>query len=401
MDTAVKPKLKQCELPGCTNEFEPHATGTCREKRFCCRAHLSRWHILETSRQRAEEREAQKKTTVPLPCARDDCQNTFIPKRFHADGTPAQEFCSRRCKEIVENLRRRKDSREKPMPPMEEEPPAAGSAPTEDLISEVQSRGFFVTKKPQRIGEHFKVDMSMFEGNTVRFAVISDTHLCSKQQQLSHLRSFYRMCSEREIGLVLHCGDIGEGNGKVYSGQIFDIFVHGADAQRDYIVEHYPREPGITTHFILGNHDYSFYRGGGFDIGEAIADKRVDMKYLGIDDAYVQVAKNVQVNLHHPDGGTAYALSYNAQKKVEAYPPELKPRLAFYGHYHRTVWLPSYRNCDTFLAACFQSQTNFLKRKKIFPIIGGWIIEAVVNKDGLARIVPEFVRFYVPNEDDY
>jgi predicted phosphodiesterase len=390
--------LKECELDGCQGRFEPKQTGTQREKRFCSKSHQEKWHVQEASRQRAE---AKKVPGKQYKCAREGCSNLFTPDRFHADGTPIQVYCGRRCKEIADNERQRQDRAKMPEPERQPETPPATAAPTDDLIAEMHRRGFFVTKQPQKSGERFTVDLSMFEGDKIIFGVVSDSHLCSKQQQLSHLRSFYKLCSQREIDTILHAGDLCEGDGAQHKGQGYDLFVHGMDEQTEYVAEVYPEEPGITTHFILGSHDNSFWKSAGYDIGKAVAKYRSDMKYLGFFDAYVDIAPNVDVNLHHPDGGTAYALSYNAQKKVEAYPPELKPRIAIFGHYHRTMWMPAYRNCDTFLTPCFQSQTKFLKEKKIYPIIGGWIIEATCNENGLANIKPECIRFYVPVTDDY
>jgi len=381
----------ECALDGCTNTFEPKGGGK-TAKLFCCRAHQHKWHTKQVSIQLE-----QQKPTAKYPCARPGCDNSFIPNRFRPDGTPIQKYCCRRCKEIVDNAQVREGRLENPLA----QAPPATAAPTAELIAEMHKRGYFVTKQPQKTGERFKVDLSMLKGDVVKFGVVSDSHMCSKQQQLTHLTSFYRLCSQLEIDTILHAGDLCEGDGKQHKGQGFDLFVHGTDEQRDYIAEYYPMEPGIKTYFILGSHDNSFWKSAGYDIGSAVAEKRDDMKYLGFFDAYIDIAPNVDVNLHHPGGGTAYALSYNAQKKVEAYPPELKPRIAIYGHYHRVLWMPAYRNVDTFLTPCFQAQTKFLKEHKIYPVIGGWIIEATVNENGLANIKPECIRFYVPVENDY
>ena len=76
------------------------------------------------------------------------------------------------------------------------------------------------------MGEHFTADLTLFRGDTVRFAVVSDTHICSRQQQMSHLHSFYRLCSEREIDTVFNPGDLSEGNGKVYTFAVYHTAFH-------------------------------------------------------------------------------------------------------------------------------------------------------------------------------
>lgn len=378
----------------CTKPFTPEKWN----QKTCCGAHANE----------LERRKHREKTTAKVEekhserfCIIEECRKPFKPRNN------GHLCCSTECSDLRKNrmaMQKRAEKRgvyASDVGSMAAPGVVIDKTETDDLISEMHKRGFFVTKAPVESGARFEVDLTMFEGDVVRFGVMSDTHLCSKQQQLSHLRSFYRLCAEREIDTVLHIGDLCEGTGKQHEGQIYDLFIHGQDEQTDYIVEHYPNEPGITTHFILGSHDESFWKASGYDIGRRVSEQRPDMKYMGFADAYIDIAPNVDINMHHPDGGSAYALSYNAQKRVEAYPPELKPRIALFGHYHRSMWMPAYRNVDTFLVPCFQSQTLFLKKKKIYPIIGGWIIEATVNEDGLANIKPECIRFYVPVANDY
>ena len=375
----------------CYDDFIPavHNQMTCSPK---CSYKLSLKRSKENEKTLKEERNS---SNLPIK------ENCIVCDREFEQKNDRHICCSQECADIRKAILVRQNRIEGKSSYSEDKIEKNVKASTDDLISEMHKRGFFVTKQPETTGERFEVDMTMFEGDVMRFAVMSDTHLCSKQQQLSHLRSFYRLCADREIEMVLHIGDLCEGTGKQHEGQIYDLFIHGQDEQTDYIVENYPRETGITTHFILGSHDESFWKMSGYDIGRRVSEQRDDMKYLGFADAYIDIAPNVDINLHHPDGGTAYALSYNAQKRVEAYPPELKPRIALFGHYHRCMWMPAYRNVDAFLVPCFQSQTLFLKKKKIYPIIGGWLIDVTINEDGLARVQPECIRFYEPIDNDY
>ena len=58
----------------------------------------------------------------------------------------------------------------------------------------------------------------------------------------------------REIGDIYHTGDIDDGE-MMRVGHQYDCYAQGADDHIDEIVEKYPKENGITTHFITGNHD--------------------------------------------------------------------------------------------------------------------------------------------------
>jgi hypothetical protein len=125
---------------------------------------------------------------------------------------------------------------------------------TADLLDVLKSRGYFVSKVPPSVsGKSFKADLTKLGGNTYRFAVVSCSQIGSKYQQLTHLYSFYKLCKKRGVELVLHCGDLVDGE-KIYRGHEYELFLHGADAQRDYTIENYPSFAGIETKVILGNH---------------------------------------------------------------------------------------------------------------------------------------------------
>ena len=152
---------------------------------------------------------------------------------------------------------------------------------------------------------------------TIRFGVVSDTHLGSKWQQLTHLNTLYDIFEQEGLHTVYHAGDITEGVG-MRQGHEFELFVHGADAQVAYVVDLYPRREGMATKFITGNHDHSAIKHSGHDIGIAIANKRPDMVYLGRSQARVHLTPNCILEINHPLDGSSYALSYALQKMIDA-----------------------------------------------------------------------------------
>lgn len=271
---------------------------------------------------------------------------------------------------------------------------------TEDLLGVLRERGFFVSKVPPTAsGKVFQADLTKLAGDKYRFAVVSCTQIGSKYQQLSHLHTFYKLCKKRGIELVLHCGDLVDGS-KVYRGQEYELFLHGADEQREYVVSNYPYVPGIKTKVIMGNHDESFWKTDGYNIVDAICDKRDDMEYLGDYLAFVKV-DGIKVGIMHSAGGVPYARSYKPQKIVEQLSPEVKPHMLFIGHWHVQCHIPAYRNVEAFSMGCFQSQTPFLTRLGLSPNIGGLLVEIRVNSAGLLGITTEWIPFYVPVENDF
>ena len=283
---------------------------------------------------------------------------------------------------------------------IEEVLPEIGKTSNKELMAELEQRGFFVSKIPPTVsGKTFKADVRKMSGNRYRFAVISCTQLCSKYQQLTHLNTFYSICKSRGINTVLHCGDVVDG-ARVYHGQEYELFIHGADEQAKYVVENYPKIKGIKTKMILGNHDESFWKIAGVNVVKDICEKREDLQYLGDYLAYIDIG-GIKIALMHGAGGASYARSYKLQKIVEQLSPEAKPHMLFLGHYHVQCHIPAYRNVESFMLGCFQAQTPFLTRLGLFPNIGGMIVEMVVENGDLKSIKTEWIPFYIPIKNDY
>ncbi len=94
----------------------------------------------------------------------------------------------------------------------------------------------------------------------------------------------------------------------MWHGHAYEIHTAGADAQVKLCVERYPMFKGMTTYFILGSHDLSFFKRAGVDIGNLISSKRKDLVYLGQEEAdiWVKARKGkVVMRLSHPGGGSA------------------------------------------------------------------------------------------------
>lgn len=234
----------------------------------------------------------------------------------------------------------------------------------------------------------------------IRFGLMGDTQINSKYTQLTHLHHFYDICESLGIDTVFHTGDIDEGE-QMRPGHQYECYEQGADDHVEEIVRVYPRREGIKTYFITGNHDASLYKRAGMDLGRAIADKREDMIYLGRDCAVVKLTDKCTLELRHPWDGTAYALSYKAQKIIEAMEADSKPNILAIGHYHKIEYL-FYRNVHCFQTGCFQSQTPFTRGKGISVHMGGWIVEVRVAEDGsILGITPTLIPFYSAIENDY
>ena len=245
---------------------------------------------------------------------------------------------------------------------------------------------------------HHKVK---WDGTKVlKFAIMGDTQFGSKYAQITYLHDFYDLCKREGVENVYHTGDITDGL-KMRVGHEYELYEVSADEMRDDVVENYPKIDGITTHFITGNHDASIYKHVGYDIGQAIANLRPDMKYLGRDCAVVNLTPKCTLELRHPWDGTAYALSYKMQKMIEAMESDSKPNILAVGHYHKAEYI-FYRNVHALQTGCFQGQTPFTRGKGISVHMGGWLVTIYVDENGyIQRFAPEFIPCYYSVIDDY
>ena len=234
----------------------------------------------------------------------------------------------------------------------------------------------------------------------LHFAIMGDTQFGSKYAQITYLHDFYDLCAREGITDIYHTGDLTDGL-KMRPGHEYELYEVSADEMRDDVIKNYPRRDGITTHFITGNHDASIYKHIGYDIGQAIANARDDLDYLGKDCAVVNLTPNCTLELRHPWDGTAYAISYKIQKMIEAMESDSKPNILAVGHYHKCEYI-FYRNVHALQTGCFQGQTPFTRGKGISVHMGGWIITAHVDENGyIQRFKPEFIPCYCSIKDDY
>lgn len=230
-----------------------------------------------------------------------------------------------------------------------------------------------------------------FSGKRLRIGVISDTHFGSIYDDIKATLELYKHFKSKGVEFVLHAGDIVDGD-KVFRGQEYELKVIGYERQLEYLVENYP-DLNLKTKFILGNHDYSFIKNVGADIGRGIENKRSDMEYLGIFEVDMEIGKTT-VRLYHPSGGTAYAVSYAIQKYIESLEGGTKPNLLLVGHYHKVEYL-FYRNVHAFQAGTTQHQTRYMRTKRSAAMRGGWVIDLYLKEDGeISRIVSEFIPLY-------
>lgn len=264
-------------------------------------------------------------------------------------------------------------------------------------ISELQEALILIAKRVRP----YEIPIKSKE-NKIRFGLIGDTHIGSLYQRLDALRLFYERCADEGITDVLHAGDVIDG-WHVYRGQEFELHPNGRSwpEQKDMFVESVPKIDGMRTIFITGNHDSSFKKLVGMIVGDELSAERPDWEFIGQDVGTIKLktetGRKFTIQLLHPGGGiNQYALSYKPQRIIEAIPGGQKPDLIAIGHFHKSFYMPAYRNIAAISVGCFQSQTPYMAQQSIAAHVGGWIITATVGdrKNLTSRVEAEWIGFF-------
>lgn len=234
------------------------------------------------------------------------------------------------------------------------------------------------------------------------FAVASDIHVGSKFFLKEQFQHFIHTAYERGVRTVLVPGDILDG---VYKHSQWEEYAHGFHEQAEDAAKCFPQLKGLQYIGIAGNHDQTHENSSGLNVCVALEDVfrrhgRNDLTMLGSRGATVDFrsegdTRGLRVEMWHPLGGGAYALSYKLQRKIEGYAVGAKPDVVLAGHWHQQCYFVQRgvhaMSCGTWHGG----QSPFGKALGTSPAIGGWIIEYAQTEDGTVRhFKPEWVAYY-------
>lgn len=255
-----------------------------------------------------------------------------------------------------------------------------------DVVDGEGTRHFYI---PDDIDRRYKIADG--DGHYT-FAIISDTHLGSEAEHLEELHDFYDRCVDRGISRVFHCGDISDG-WDVHQGHVNVVKgeATGWDRLKEYVVQHYPKRDGITTHFIEGNHDHKYHRRNGIHFGELIANEREDLHYCGDSQATFIFDRENDIGLEvlHPSGGKPYTVGYRLQTLYRERSLKDRPTIAAVGHIHGSMYAET-EGVKGLYAGAWKGTTTYGKRKGHEAKIGGWIIDMDIKDGVVTQFVPQW-----------
>lgn len=233
------------------------------------------------------------------------------------------------------------------------------------------------------------------------FGAVSDQHLCNKHSRLDVLNAAYDEFERQGITIVYNSGNWIDGEARFNKTEL--ITRPGMDSQLDYLIENYPQKPSIVTHYIAGDdHEGWYQQREGVEIGKYLQYRaedqgRKDLKYLGYGEADINLRHgngSAILRVVHPGGGSAYAISYTDQKRVESYQGGEKPHVELAGHYHKYNYgYP--REVHTVQVGCMTDQSMFMRKKRLSAHVGFVVIRIKQDDKGaIARFQVEWTPFY-------
>jgi biotin operon repressor len=209
-----------------------------------------------------------------------------------------------------------------------------------------------------------------------RFGIVGDAHLANKHSRLDIQGEAYDLFARMGIKHVLQPGNISDGDHKFTRPE--RIIRPGMDPEMDYVIDNYPQRDGIKTYFVAGDdHEGWYQQRECIEIGRYLHNRareqgRKDLHYCGYAEADLELKTpggSAVLRLLHPGGGSAYAISYRDQKRVEAYQGGEKPAVEVAGHYHKyNAGYP--REVFTLQPGCLVDQTLFMRKRSIQAMVG-------------------------------
>jgi len=236
-----------------------------------------------------------------------------------------------------------------------------------------------------------KVPIVSFTGTHIKIGAITDTHIGSKYFKRERLIQAFDEFKKEGVDFVTHSGDVTEGMSN-RPGHIYELDQLGYNDQREEAVEILSHWKG-KMFLIDGNHDRWFIKSNGALIVQDIAQRLPDAEFLGHDEGDISLNGFATLKLWHGEDGSSYAVSYRIQKVIESLSGGEKPQVMFFGHTHKSTYLFD-RNIHCYSMGCIESQSKWMRGKRISAHTGFWIIDLWVNEQGVSKAGSTFYPFY-------
>lgn len=263
-----------------------------------------------------------------------------------------------------------------------------------DKIIEIYSESelLAISKGGRIIAGLDKVPIISFEGQHLKIGVITDTHIGHLNFSKERLFQAFEEFKKEKVDFIVHSGDVTEGMSH-RDGHIYELNALGYDAQKKMAIDIFRQWGDTEIYAIDGNHDRWFIKSNGALIVKDIADTLTNFHFIGHDEGDISLKGKATLKLWHGEDGNSYALSYRLQKIVESFSGGEKPSMMICGHTHKYVKIFE-RNIHCVSAGTMETQTKWMRGKKIAAHVGFVIIDVWVNDNGISKFGDTWYPFY-------
>ena len=209
-----------------------------------------------------------------------------------------------------------------------------------NALEYLSEQGFILVSDVEKAINTQPAEVSHDIQNGISIGVTSDHHNASRHQQSQLVKEAYEYFSYKKVDFAVNAGDLLEGNGRVYKGQMHELFLYGIRPQINYVLytEPYPElkvgNELRKTYMISGNHDASWFSEVGIDPVQEICEKRDDLVFIGQKIGVINI-KGVRIGVVHPRGSLGKDnYSAKAADLVDKW-IDPKPDVIIVGHWHR------------------------------------------------------------------
>lgn len=259
-------------------------------------------------------------------------------------------------------------------------------------VAELKALAKQTDKEP--IKKVYKIDCDKI----FKYLVCSDLHIGSKYFIEECFNAMINYAMKEKCVFAVCTGDVTEGLSN-RSGHYFELTHIGYKAQKEEAIRLLSKWKK-PIYCISGNHDNWYTKNMGASIVPDICSQIDNATYVGKglsldhDEGDIEIHK-IKHKLWHGIDGAAYAISYRAQKIVEAFTGGEKPHILILGHDHKSYFF-DIRNILCIGAGCMSKQSTYLRGKRISVKRGFWIIEEAIGEVNGIPTITKFKQEWVP-----
>lgn len=237
-----------------------------------------------------------------------------------------------------------------------------------------------------------KVPVISFEGQRIRVGAMTDTHIGSVKMPPERIYQAFDEFRKEKVDFITHSGDVTEGMSN-RPGHIYELTALGYDLQKSNAIDIFRQWTDTDVYAIDGNHDRWFLKSNGAKIVQDIGAVIPNFHFIGHDEGDISLKGKAILKLWHGEDGNSYALSYRLQKILESLTGGEKPNAMICGHTHKYVDIFE-RHVFCTSVGSMQSQTPWMRGKRIAAHAGFAIIDYWVNDKGICKKTSTWYPFY-------